>query len=822
MSSTNDASEKNRRCLLKFEIPLVARRAVIGDRGYTIKNIGKRNNVKIELHRKLRLPWLLRLERDLLHYAFESHGMPNDYLVFEQEVSVIIQGTEACCKRAQAEILLIVTEKKDKVFVREFEFMYAKLSYVFRDISSLKEKYPLLILETCSSFGKLRIKGAMLSVKLAEEEIVTIQNRVEKEIHKIQIRAPTVVRRLLMKNGIIEFPGRINENNVWIGLPISVDDQNTLTICGPEEAVKTTELRIYQAIEECVHHTINASNLILGDLAHVRVVLMIVRLELEKLATRNDVSIIKPKIEELEDTSQTSYVIEVAGKQGDVETYKVEMATLVGRIIPEKVAIISDCDPNPALHGMYLDLMDVAKENHLKLVFLDGNMYIVDEALAKGNVESEKELAPRLTDLKRLLPEWRDILETLDKTTLSVPSDLQKYLNGPGGTTMSCLKDLFEGKSGDVLLHHNEIKELENEIHVQGPKEAVQKIIEEIARILKDIKETGDYRLYESQLIVPSSVVSGLIGKNRRFWRDLKESNCVQLRVIDQGKGTRAKETAENSNAVIAVSGIELNVKNAIKQISKRADELADEHVLRVEIDRTFLKRIAGPGYINVNMIEIEFDVEVRFYKEGLRYPCPRNPDEILIHGRKNNVAGATKKIIELYDQEKEHACQQKISVPPHALFAVLEDLGEVLWDRSDQFVGGRVFGPDDFPCSGVDYKVELNEDICVVTLLGRKEVLDEAILGVHKLLESFHVTTISVPRKHQHFLDRYSDESRWYGLVSEPGGFSISRKQQERLIKIPEEGELVTCCGDKTMVEGVIENVKRLVEELEGEAGKA
>lgn len=822
MSSTDEASEKKRRCLLKFEIPLVSRRAVIGHRGCTVKDIGKRNNVKIELHRKLRLPWLLRLEKDLLHYAFESHEMPSDYGHFEQDVSVIIRGTEACCKRAQAEILLIVTEENDKVFVKEFEFMYAKLGYIFQEISSLKEKYPLLVFKTSSSFGKLRIKGAKHLVKLAEEELVTIQNRVEKEIHKIQIRAPAVVRRLLMKNGIIEFPGRINENNVWIGLPRSVDDQSILTICGPEEAVKATELRISQAIEECVHHTIDASNLILGDLAHVRVVLMIVRLELEKLATRNDVSIIKPKIEELEDILQTSYVIEVAGKEGDVETYKVEMATLVGRITPKKVAVISDCDPNPALHGMYLDLMDVAKENHLKLVFLDGNMYVVDEALAKGNVESEKELAPRLTDLEKLLPEWRELLETLDKATLSVPSDLQKYLSGPGGTTMSCLKDLFEGKAGDVLLHHNEIKELENEIHVQGSKEAVQKIKEAIGQILEELKETGDYRLYESQLSVPSSVVSGLIGKNRRFWRDLKESNCVQLCVIDEGKGTHGKETAKDSKTVIVISGIELNVKNAIKQITKRADELADELVLRVEIDRAFLKRIAGPGYMNVNMIEIEFDVEVRFYKEGLRYPCPKTPDEILIHGRKKNVENATKKIIELYDQEKELACQQTISVPPHALFAVLEDLGEVLWDRSDQFVGGRVFGPDDFPCSGVDYKVEPKEDICIVTLLGRKEILDEAILEVHKLLGSFHVTTISVPRKYQHFLDRYNDESRWYGLVSEPGGFSISRKQQERLIKIPREGELVTCCGDKAMVEGVTENIKSLVEELEGEAEKA
>lgn len=216
MFSFNEAPEKNTCFLLEFKIPLVSRRAVIGNRGSTVKNIARRNNVEIQLHRKLRLPWLLRFEKDLFDYAFNSHGMPNDYCVFENDVSVIVRGTEACCKRAQIEILQIVSEEKDKVFVEELKISYAKESLLFREISSLKKKYPLLYFDIRGDF---RLKGDKRLVKMAQEELMKIQDRVDMETHEIQVRVPAVIKQHLLTEGIIELSGIIDENDVWVDLP---------------------------------------------------------------------------------------------------------------------------------------------------------------------------------------------------------------------------------------------------------------------------------------------------------------------------------------------------------------------------------------------------------------------------------------------------------------------------------------------------------------------------------------------------------------------------------------------------------------------------
>lgn len=90
----------------------------------------------------------------------------------------------------------------------------------------------------------------------------------------------------------------------------------------------------------------------------------------------------------------------------------------------------------------------------------------------------------------------------------------------------------------------------------------------------------------------------------------------------------------------------------------------------------------------------------------------------------------------------------------------------------------------------------------------------------LEKLLHNFHVVEVSVPQKFHHFLDRYDNESRWFGIVSKAGGFMLPRKQAEQLMQNPENGDIVRCCGNREIVEKVVEGIEALVKEV-GEEGR-
>lgn len=796
---------------LKVTIPLAARKVLLCHRGSEIKSIAKRNKVEFKIKRTLRNPWLLKNERDLESYKFDTLGLPGEYGTFFNDVDVFINGETASCKAAQEEIMKVVETVGNRHFFAAIELGYLG-KYVIRQFSTVKSGYPQLHFEVTPSV--IRIKGGKDMVLAAQQDLKGLKAEIEGRISKTQISIPSVIQNLLRANGVLDFSGRINENGVWIDL----SEENHVSICGPHEEVKATKGCITAGAADYYCKQLNPTELFSGNQTHSRVVMLFLYFRLDQLARECDVCIIKPEIEALEDYLK-DIAIQIGGTKENISNYVERITTLFRNITPETVHTIHNVNLHLTPHGMYPELMAADKENQVRHAILNGNLYLIDEALITGNSVNKDSLKNGLAAVERVVSEWRQHDTKWKRVVLDITPEERRFLIGPGGTTRNCLMELFDGVVGLVQLESSEDTK---EYFIEGPTETVHKVKDAVDELLFEVAETGAYKFYETRITVPSRVVSGLIGCNRRFWREVKSMYCVDLRILDHGKGTRGRFTADKkAETTIVISGIKLHVELAKKCIMEKSDSLQNEKIARVKIDSSYHRRIAGADYLNRNMIEIECNVEIRFPRKCLKYPYPRNENEIVVQGKAGDVLKAEEKLLALYQLEEEGALEKEVEIPKCAREAVCEDLGQMLWDRSDQFVGGRVYGQDDFPCLGVDYSIKEREKSIIVALFGTKQAIEHGAKELEKLLHNFHVAEVGVPQKSHHFLDRYDNESRWFGIVSKAGGFMLPRKQAERLMQNPENGDIVRCCGSREIVEKVVEGIEALVKELqEGEEG--
>lgn len=302
---------------------------------------------------------------------------------------------------------------------------------------------------------------------------------------------------------------------------------------------------------------------------------------------------------------------------------------------------------------------------------------------------------------------------------------------------------------------------------------------------------------------VPSRVTSGLIGKNRRYWRELKDKYSIHLQLLDKGKGTRGRKVAGNARTTILLSGIELSVKKAKAEILEKADAL-DVDLLIVDIDARYHKRISGHRFQNINSLEMEHSVKILFPSKNSGFPFPSNKDQVVVQGKATRLKEAKELLEHLYKSAKVEDFKKEVEVPLLALYLVCEGLGDNMIYRNPE---GRLCSP----CMGVDYSLKEGKSHATVTLMGSNNSLDFAVAKINKILGSNHVVKISVPREYHHLLE-YESES-WKEMLQFRLSINKEPYLMKRMIQLPAKGTKIQCCSDKARAKAIAKEVKRYVD---------
>lgn len=774
--------------IVSFHIPLLARRAVIGPRGSAIKATAKRNKVKIEIIRKPRLPWLLQFEKDSETYAFDSHGMPIQYGVFEREVLVVIHGNENDCKTAQREIKEVVEKEKDKLHTSVVSVDYARKAFVLRDAEEIEKKYPQLRFDLSLKKGQIRIKGKKQHIEEARNKLSKIEERLKRKIHSVQLTVPrAVLHKLNWDDKLSRCPDNIDKNGVWVGVE-EIKSSRVITLSGPKSLIKGKERSVNKAIGGYSHTILDAKDLASGNLQHARLLLILLG-DLQWVEPSDAVRIVLPSSDELANPANTDLFTEICGEEEKVKKCQATIKALFDRITPEEVGIVPNLD--------WVNGYQVAELAGLWWKLFGGNLYLVDEKLMHGS-GGEKKIEARLALLESTFQKWREINATWGIKTLTVSPEVQRLVKGPKGATLEHLRGSFKSSDGEI-----QIVEQENKISIRGPKEEFEEILSAIKKISKNFETYGDYHLYEDKVEVPSRVVSGLIGKNRHFWRELKDKYSIHLRILDKGKGTRGRKLAGNARTTIILSGIELSVIKAKAEILEKADEL-DVDLLVVHIDGSYHKRIAGHHFKHVNSLEKEHNVKILFPSDRSKYPFPSKEDQVVVHGKASRLEKSKELLLCLLETAKLENLKREVEVPLSALTLVCEGLGDNMALRNSE---GRLCSS----CMGVDYNLKEEKRHAVLTLMGSKESLDGAIAEINKMIESMHVVNVSVPRNYHHLLEYQS--ASWKEIMQ----FRLSINEEpylmKRMIQLPEKGAKIHCCSDKARAKAIAKEVKRFID---------
>lgn len=737
-------------CQLNFTIHLAARRTVIGPRGRTIKAISKQNNVSIKVKRKLRRrEYRFRFRNEL---EFIYFGLPTNYRAYYIDVDVLIEGMRNGCEEAKAEVLELAEEGASNVFVAEEEFEFPRKDFLIKEVQQLKTRYPELFFwypdfRFQPQTWKIHIKGSKPRVLEAAEELKRVHARIMEETAILTVKIPG--RLWFMLQDISE--------DIYQDTFVESTKEG-ITICGIVEKAQAVKAALLEVASSYITEVIELPIFIPGNSPENRQIF-------DQLWAR----VLGPKYFCTVEVLFEEPYLEIRGKREFVRSFKEVMTTTIERVLPENVTIIPGDYRRIRDYDRTSEIERFAQANEVLCYLGEENVCLID--LATGEVEEAFESS--VEAVKNLLFKWKEVLESLETKTDDVG------LGRCGGLKSPTSFDVLQKRSWYL-----------------SAKEKTEKMKEDV--------------VHERTVMVPSKFLTGLIGKDRRSWREIKVGYCVNLKILDQGKGTRSKQLMdEKSETPIVISGFGNDVNRAATGIFAKVKHLSSCRAARMQIDAIFHKRIAGYNYCHRNRIEYEHWVDIRFPRSDLRHPCPKHEDEIVVHGRSASVTKAKKDILEIYRWEKDAAKQKTIDVPLSMPKEVRQLLGDRLYDRSDKkhYKGVKLLRK--FPCVGVDYEMKEEEGIATATVYGTEEALSRIPENLKRLKNMDYTATISVPTEYH---DNFDSDER-IKIMKAAGVEDLSEEQKLNLIQIPETGLEVKCSGEKLIVEIVAELIRERVE---------
>lgn len=786
---------------ISFQIPAKVRAKVIGAQGRTLKPIIAQTETKIDIGLV-----------DPSASPSPADGELDADDVFAQTVPVTLEGDAEGCKQAKQLILEIVKEETKnlqiKVAVSEQMRPFAKAALKELVDKAHEDGSLEFTLPSAKAGSAVIILGDRAQALEAREEVRAALDAFELSLVSLKVQIPVAQHQLLPTDEILE---------QYLVL-IRPEGDRDVQFVGQEANIFAAQKAAKAAIADYCIEVLDMSKAHKGNLAHVRAVAaMFTKYGVfSAIAAEHGVRINVPDLALAHDPP--ALPVEIIVKSADSPTAKQTrraIVSAVNAVTPDQTREISDLDL--FFEDKFTAALDAVPG--AKHVTLDGKLMLFDygsDAPADLDDFGDAESSVLEDCMQALVPVY-ELQKNFTTEVLDVPAASQKYIEGPNGSTLRTVLARVPKDSVHVRLHSDGTATAADKVYVQGLQTHVKEVTRELLDIVAEASEYSSQGGYSTVVEVPTFVLSRVIGKGGAGLNSLREEYGVELEVERErdARERDARDEDKSARTGITIRGIRRNAEGAKKALASVAAKLADETLVRMQIENRYHRRIIGPSFSAINRLQDRYNVKIRFPSElqAGHSDAPANEHEVTIRGSSKAVARAEHELKQLHQYEKENGLTSIVQVPTKAISRVLgKDSNNIKDIAAATGIEYRFTG---------DRKQEEESGMVGLELTGSRAALSEAeakIRATVSEVENSITKTLTVNPKYIRDLVGPGG-SVMRGMISKAGGDGLSRKQYSRLITVPEEGlglGEVVFEGDKAIVDKLVAQVEQLVAQRE------
>ncbi|RHZ71430.1 hypothetical protein Glove_258g36 [Diversispora epigaea] len=820
-----------------IQVPVSARRFILGSRGQTLQGITLKTGTRIQLPPRQE------------NSTEEKTEFDND----EDETMVVkIEGDIKGVNEAKAEIEAIVNERSTKRNHRithiEHQFYpliagaHNQRIYQIAEETGIKIHVPPYIATVENNESNIKdyitLIGERDSVKIASDKIEAIYVDLKSNTRTLSYDIPKRQHKFLIGPKGVHLQELLESTECSLELSPTSD---TIVIRGPQSkhpiALQNVleRVRIVSLDITLIHRSADQ------PLEHAKNILkyLVNRSKLRKIETDFNIQIIVPKVQELEKEVVLDFISKT---HEDAEKAKNEVAEMIKNLPPNNFTIAT-IEPHLHRHiigrkgqnlqrvketyGVEIIVPDEKDESPVILIVYEGK---VGEEIPTDKKMKDSHIKEVLEKVKVELIKAAQDASDFATQTLSIPVKFHRHIIGPKGSTLNSITGGMDApvsvkfgsyRTGAAERSANaEGKKLtqapiSNDIVIiKGPTVEVERVVKEISKVVEEAKHTEIMNSYTIVFNFPAQYSAHIIGKGGANVTKLKENLGVRIDI--EGGRNEDKKTTPGENVKVTIMGMKENVEEAKAKILDLVDKLQDSATECLKIPSEYHKSLIGARGRYVKRLEEKYGVHIRFPKtrdsveEGEEDIDAQKPDEVIIKGRKKGVNDAKAELMDLLDYEKDHANSVKFTVPSQYLPYIVGRNGVKITDIKDETMTRIDIG-----------KPELSEDgqeqqIVSVVIQGTKDDINNAknkILNIVSELEKQTTITMNIdPQYHKYLIG--PGGSRIREIVANVGG---PEEKSGHIVRFPRQdfnSDEVILKGDKDLVEKVKVEIERLVEE--------
>ncbi|CAG8506684.1 4087_t:CDS:10 [Diversispora eburnea] len=815
-----------------IQVPVSARRFILGSRGQTLQGITLKTGTRIQLPPRQE------------NSAEEKTEFDND----EDEIMVVkIEGDVKGVNEAKAEIEAIVNERSTKRNHRithiEHQFYPLIAGAHNQRINQIAEETGIKIhvppyiatVENNESNTKdyITLIGERDSVKTAADKIEAIYVDLKNNTRTLSYDIPKRQHRFLIGPKGVHLHELLESTECSLELSPS---SNTIVIRGPQskhpialqsvlervDIVSLDVTLIHRSAEQPLEHAKNILKYLVN------------RSKLRKIETDFNVQIIVPKGHELENEVFLDFISKVSE---DAEKAKNE---------PPNNFTIATIEPHLHRHiigrkgqnlqrvketyGVEIIVPDEKDENPVILIVYEGK---IGEEIPTDKKLKDSHIKEVLEKVKVELIKAAQDASDFATQTLSIPVKFHRHIIGPKGST---LNNITGGMDAPVSVKFGSYRTgaaersanaegkkltqapISNDIVIiKGPTEEVERVVREINKVVEESKHAEIMNSYTIDFNFPAQYSAHIIGKGGAHVTMLKENLGVRIDI--EGGRNEEKKTTPGENVKVTITGMKENVEEAKAKILDLIDKLQDSATECLKIPSEYHKSLIGTRGRYVKRLEEKYGVHIRFprtrdsVEESEEDVDAQKPDEVIIKGRKKGVNDAKAELMDLLDYEKDHGNSVKFTVPSKYLPHIVGRNGTRITDIKDETMTRIDIGKPEF--SEEDGQ---EQQVVSVVIQGTKDDINNAKNKILNIVSEFEKqTTITMnidPQYHKYLIG--PGGSRIREIVAKAGG-PDEKSGQAGIVKFPRQGfnsDEVILKGDKDLVGKVKAEIERLVEE--------
>jgi predicted PilT family ATPase len=827
---------------IKVEVPITTLGTIIGPKGATLKAITDSTQCKIDIPRRDTLPTYDPKE--------QGSDAGSDDEDDEPQVEITVTGPSVACQDAKTKILGLISSKvsQGSSSIKTIPSNYYPFIAGPRGVKAkeLEETVgaglvkvhvpPPAVWKAMEKQASGEDEGAALSdrdlsikVKGDKEKVKAVVAHIQHQYEELSstlrefgISLPKRQHRFLVGAAADEI---LEQTGCIVDLPAVSNPSEQIFIRGPHSSLMPALTLIMDKANAISVETVDVVALHRGipdantHAAHVLRYLTRAS-KLRAIADANPgVKVFPPFAAVVASTGNV--VIEIVGDdKAAVAKAREAVTAVVKNVLPAGVGAV---EIDPMVHALLIGkkgakIATFEQSNNVTTVFPpaaeESSEVLLVYTGALDSLPSEKKardakLKEAVTAASKALEQLAKDAADIKSETLDIEKKWHRYIIGQGGTVLNALigeDNLVQvkvgagsAKSGAKATAGSDDEDI---VVVRGPSTEVDRVVEQLKKIVEDAKNDDIINGYTVEFNVDKKHVAHLVGSAGAAINKLKEALGVKVQFDD------GDEKSKKPKVVCKIVGRKESVEEAKRRLDAQIEKLEDETTEIITIKRAIQPALIGAGGKYAIRLEEKYGVKLSFPRDGKDTPNQK-PDEVVIRGGKKGVAAVKAELLEAAQFESENRQEISFTVPAKSIANIVGKGGSTINGIKDEH-GAQI-----------DIDKESTGDKTNITVRGDKKAIaaaKAAILAIVETIGDEINVTLNIDQKyHRNLIGQGGSKLR--ETITSVGGPSEGFKQSG-LVTFPKPADAsspheVRLRGESKLIKAIQAELEKQVKTL-------